>query len=120
MVSKTKTKSKNKFMTIRVNQNILRQVEKIAKEKGVGKSNVIREAIESYLGNKILLDISQEMKEQLDKLSKEIGVSRDQILIEAIYRYLWKERADRVREKFIPVAREKGIVTEEDVSKRIS
>lgn len=34
--------------------------------------------------------------------------------------YIWKVRAKKVRAKLIPVARKKGIVTEEDVFRRIS
>jgi predicted DNA-binding protein len=120
MVSKLKTRSKNKFMTIRVNASILKRVDRIAKERGMERSNLIREAIESYIGNKILLDVPQTIKEQLDKLSEETGTPIDQILAEAVYKYLWKVRAEKVREKLIPAARKKGIVTEEDVFRRIS
>ena len=88
MVSNIKTKSKNKFVTIRVSSSTLKQVNRIAKEKGVERSNLIREAIESYLGNKISLDVPQRVREQLDGLSKETGTPIGQILGEAVYKYL--------------------------------
>jgi predicted DNA-binding protein len=116
----SKLKSKNKFITIRVNSSVLKRVDRIAKEKGIERSNLIREAIESYIENKILLDIPQRIKEQLDRLSRETGATPDRIVTEAIYKYLWKVRAEKVREKLIPVARQKGIVTEEDVFRRVS
>ncbi len=120
MISKLKTKSKNKFVTIRVNPNTLRQVDKIAKERGVERSNLIREAIESFIENKLLLDVPQRVKELLDRLSKERGTPIDQMVTEAIDKYLWKVRAEKIREKLIPTARKKGIVTQEDVFRRVS
>ncbi len=120
MASKLKTKSKNKFVTIRINPSVLKQVDRIAKKKRIERSSFIREAIESYIGNKILLDIPQALLEQLDGLSKETGTTTEQIVTEAIYRHLWKVRAEKVREKLIPAARKKGIVTEEDVFRRVS
>lgn len=120
MVSNIKTKSKNKFVTIRINSSTLKRVDRIAKEKGLERSNLIREAIDSHIGNKVLLDVPQTIKDQLDRLSEETGTPVDQILAEAVYKYLWKVRADKVREKLIPAARKKGIVTEEDVFRRIS
>ena len=120
MVSKARTKGKNKFITIRVEQNILKQVEKIAKEKGVEKSNLIRQAIQNYFGDKTVLSFPPSIKEHLDRLSQETGIPSDQIVIEAVHKYLWKVRVERVKEKLVPAARQKGIVTEEDVFRRIS
>ena len=120
MASKARTKGKNKFITIRVEQNLLKQVEKVAKQRGVEKSNLIRQAIQNYFGDKTLLDLPPGIKEQLDRLSRETGIPGDQIVIEAVHKYLWRVRADRVREKLVPAARQKGIVTEEDVFRRIS
>ena len=56
----------------------------------------------------------------MEEIEQRLRETLEQIVTEAIYKYLWKVRAEKVREKLIPAARKKGIVTEEDVFRRVS
>jgi metal-responsive CopG/Arc/MetJ family transcriptional regulator len=63
--------------------------------------------------------IKPEILTMLNKLVKK-GFNRSFIINEALRKYLLRNEFDSLRERMLPIAKEKGIFTDEDVEQRLS
>jgi len=63
----------------------------------------------------ITIRINDSLAEMLDHVSERTGRSKSEIMRDALGRRLSIELLDLAREKLVPLAREKGVYTDEDV-----
>jgi CopG family transcriptional regulator/antitoxin EndoAI len=68
----------------------------------------------------VSVSLPEEMAEKLGITAKNSGKSKSEVIKEALRSYLWEERFHKVRKAITRKAKEKGIVTDEDVFKAMS
>jgi len=68
----------------------------------------------------VSVSFPEEMAEKLETTSRDTGRSKSEIIKQALRAYLWEERFRKVRKTITEKAKQKGIVTDEDVFKEVS
>jgi metal-responsive CopG/Arc/MetJ family transcriptional regulator len=68
----------------------------------------------------ISVSFPEEMAKELDKIAKESGRTKSDLIKDALRAYLWEDRFSRLRSGLIRKAKDKGLVTDEDVFKAVS
>ena len=68
----------------------------------------------------LTISLPSAVRKDLDAQARRRGAGRSEIVREALVRYLAVTRFDDLRERTLPKARARGIVTDEDVFDRIS
>jgi len=68
----------------------------------------------------VTVRMPKELKAQLDVLSKEEHVPVSDIVRESLQKYLAIRRFRRLRTKILPFAESQGLLTDEDVFRKIS
>jgi len=68
----------------------------------------------------VSVSFPEEMAEKLEITSRDTGRSKSEIIKQALRAYLWEERFRKVRKTITAKAKQKGIVTDEDVFKEVS
>jgi len=68
----------------------------------------------------VSVSFSEDMAEKLEKTSRNSGKSKSEIIKQALRSYLWEERFRKARKTITVKAKQRGIVTDEDVFKEVS
>jgi metal-responsive CopG/Arc/MetJ family transcriptional regulator len=68
----------------------------------------------------ISVSFPEEMAKELDKIAKESGRTKSDLIKDALRAYLWEDRFSGLRSGLIRKAKDKGLVTDEDVFKAVS
>jgi len=66
------------------------------------------------------ISLPQKISTELDAFAKATGRNKSDIVKESISLYLWEARYQKVRKKLSARAKKAGIVTEDDVFKKVS
>lgn len=67
----------------------------------------------------ISVSFPQDMAKELDRMARKSGRTKSDLIKEALRGYLWEDRFSGLRRKLEPLARAKGLVTDEDVFKSV-
>lgn len=68
----------------------------------------------------VSVSFPEEMAKKLETTSRDTGKSKSEIIKQALRAYLWEERFRKARKTITAKAKQKGIVTDEDVFKEVS
>lgn len=73
----------------------------------------------SYMKTTITIRLEEDLQRELDQLAADTGRTRSDIARDALRRQLALLRFERVRNKVLPFAEARGLLTDEDVFSRI-
>ena len=73
----------------------------------------------SYMKTTITIRLEEDLQRELDQLAADTGRTRSDIARDALRRQLALLRFQRVRNKVLPFAEARGLLTDEDVFSRI-
>jgi predicted transcriptional regulator len=68
----------------------------------------------------VTIRLDPELEEQLDELARQSGRSRSEIIREALRRELLRRQFEQLRERALPFAEARGLLTDEDVFEQVS
>ncbi|MGD1010428.1 MAG: ribbon-helix-helix protein, CopG family [Candidatus Aminicenantales bacterium] len=68
----------------------------------------------------ISVSFPQEMAKELDRIAKASGRTKSDLIKDALRAYLWEDRFSRLRSGLSRKAKDKGLVTDEDIFKAVS
>lgn len=68
----------------------------------------------------ISVSFPEEMAKELDRVAKASGRTKSDLIKAALRAYLWEDRFSRLRSGLTRKAKDKGLVTDEDVFKAVS
>jgi CopG family transcriptional regulator/antitoxin EndoAI len=68
----------------------------------------------------ISVSFPQEMAKELDRIAKASGRTKSDLIKDALRAYLWEDRFSRLRSRLTRKAKDKGLVTDEDIFKAVS
>jgi metal-responsive CopG/Arc/MetJ family transcriptional regulator len=66
------------------------------------------------------ISLPEKMASELDQYAKHTGRNKSDVVKESLAIYLWETRFQNVRKRLAAKAKKAGIVTEDDVFKRVS
>ncbi len=72
------------------------------------------------MADAITIRVSKQLKKDIDEAAKKEHVSKSEILREAIVKYIAIKKYRRLRNKVLPFAEARGLLTDEDIMKEIS
>jgi predicted transcriptional regulator len=68
----------------------------------------------------VTIRLDPDLEEQLDELVRQSGRSRSEIVREALRRELLRMQFEQLRERVMPFAEARGLLTDEDVFRQVS
>jgi predicted transcriptional regulator len=68
----------------------------------------------------VTIRLDPDLEKQLDELVRESGRSRSEIIRDALRRELVRRQFEQLRERVMPFAEARGILTDEDVFRQVS
>jgi len=74
----------------------------------------------SYMKSTITIRIEEDLQRELDRLAAETGRTRSDIARDALRRQLSLLRFEQLRNRVLPFAEARGLLTDEDVFSQIS
>ena len=66
------------------------------------------------------ISLPEKMASELDQYAKRTGRNKSDVVRESLAIYLWETRFQNARKRLAPKTKKTGIVTEDDVFKRVS
>jgi predicted transcriptional regulator len=75
---------------------------------------------EASVKSAVTIRLDPDLEKQLDELVRESGRSRSEIIRDALRRELLRRQFEQVRERVMPFAEARGLLTDEDVFRQVS
>jgi predicted transcriptional regulator len=68
----------------------------------------------------VTIRLDPELEKQLDEVVRESGRSRSEIIRDALRRELLRRQFEQLRERVMPFAEARGLLTDEDIFRQVS
>jgi predicted transcriptional regulator len=75
---------------------------------------------EVFVKSAVTIRLDPDLEKQLDELVRESGRSRSEIIRDALRRELLRRQFEQLRERVMPFAEARGLLTDEDVFRQVS